>query len=140
MILSRVTTDPATTGQLLHGWPPRPGKSAPASLCEPDRAFIEDAVAKDRNAMAISRWLSLGRMVTARSHPAAPPSLAKICASVHAWMPPSRSEVLEAHERERPSLRGVEAVHAAGSEGTGRIHRLVLRPQLARRRALRGPG
>jgi transposase len=49
---SRVTTDPGATGQLLHGWPPRPAKSAP-SLCEPDREFIEDAVAKDRNAVAI---------------------------------------------------------------------------------------
>src|SRR5512140_609034 len=33
---SRVTTDPAATGQLLHGWPPRPAKNAQPSLCEPD--------------------------------------------------------------------------------------------------------
>lgn len=50
---SRVTTDPAATGQLLNGWPPRPTKSAQASLCEPDREFIEDAVGKGRNAVAI---------------------------------------------------------------------------------------
>jgi transposase len=50
---SRVTTDPAAAGQLLNGWPPRPAKSSQASLCEPDREFIEDAVGKDRNAVAI---------------------------------------------------------------------------------------
>lgn len=48
-----MTTDPAATGQLLHGWPPRPAKSAQSSLCEPDREFIEAAVARNRNAMAI---------------------------------------------------------------------------------------
>ncbi len=49
---SRVTTDPAA-GQLIDGWPPRASKSALASLCEPDREFIEGAVGKGRNAMAI---------------------------------------------------------------------------------------
>ena len=32
---------------------PAPQKSRQASLCEPDREFIEDAVGKDRNAVAI---------------------------------------------------------------------------------------
>ena len=50
---SRVSTDPAAPDQPLSGWPPRPVKSAQASLCEPDREFIEDAIGKGRNAVAI---------------------------------------------------------------------------------------
>jgi hypothetical protein len=38
---SRVPTDPATAGPLIDGWPPRPAKRSQASLCEPDREFIE---------------------------------------------------------------------------------------------------
>ena len=48
---SRVSTDP-TPGQLLSGWPPRPVRSPP-SACEPHREFIDAALRKGRNAVAI---------------------------------------------------------------------------------------
>ena len=50
---SGVTTDPSAAGQLLSGWPPRTTKTRQASLCEPGREFIADAVDKGRNATAI---------------------------------------------------------------------------------------
>jgi len=49
---SRVSTDPPP-GQLLSGWPPRPAQAAQASRCEPHREFIEGALDKGRNAVAI---------------------------------------------------------------------------------------
>jgi transposase len=79
---SRVSTDPAP-GQLLNGWPPRPARAAQASLCAPHREFIEAALGKGRNAVAIyqdlvtehgfgGRYASVRRFVRTL-HGAAPP-------------------------------------------------------------------
>ena len=50
---NEVSTDPAAP----LSWPPRPGRSPRASACEPYREWIEGAVARGRDAVAIWRDL-----------------------------------------------------------------------------------
>ena len=51
---SLVSTDPGPACQLSGGWPaPPPETATPQSRCEPYREFIEDSLAKGRNAVAI---------------------------------------------------------------------------------------
>ena len=47
----------STDSTMSPAWPPRPGRSPRASACEPYRGWIEDAVARGRDAVAIWRDL-----------------------------------------------------------------------------------
>jgi transposase len=87
---SRVPTDPATAGPLIDGWPPRPAKRSQASLCEPDREFIEDAVGKGRNAVAIYQDL-----VTDHGFKGRYPSVRRFVHTVRGSSPPEARVVIQ---------------------------------------------
>jgi transposase len=86
---SRVSTDPGA-GQLLDGWPPRPTRSPRASVCEPYRELIEDALGKDRNAVAIYQDL-----VTYHGFSARYPSVRRFVRKLRGASPPEARAVIQ---------------------------------------------
>jgi transposase len=90
-----VSTDPgeakpATTAGVSTDSPPKPGRSPSASACEPYRDFIEDAIGRGRNAVAIWQDLVEDHGFTARYA-----SVKRYVARLRATAPPEARIVIE---------------------------------------------